>query len=440
MTINLIFCKDKGDSNIGYVYVNFKETKQPNKRVSTKIKISKSDFDDHKNKYNPIFNATPTFEYQKLNDVILEITSNNPFATSKYDFVKFFGEKLHLQENGGSKKSYKTIYNRLKTHYPTLDFNKIDNKFLMAYKNILKTPRILENGTVRKGLSDGTICHTFTVLGSYFTLANEIVPDCKIVFNLSKLGLKKSKKRNLNLLSDDDVNKLLSVPISHKNYEYTTFGLFQLFGNGLRFSDLILLKNGYFIKDGIQIQLPKTKEVVMIPYSTMLLRVLYRFVFKDSQFTEIELSNILQFNLGNNNKIMEILKNDILTKISKSDPNSFFFSFTPIALINYDASNSFNDEEFRLISNSRGCYASKLRIMRGKNHLDLTIPSLSTHSFRYKFVSDCIEMKIPIYEISKSLFHSSISITELYIKKHFGVDDSKNVSNVIDLKYLGNPT
>lgn len=424
--INLIFQKDKGDTDLGFVYVNIRENGKQ-KRISTKIKISKNQFVFHKNKELPKFNDTKLFDYVSFNSKITEIVESynrGDVKEQEMDFITFFESKNKLQLNGGTKATYDVVCRKLKSYYPTLSFGVIDDNFLRVYKEQLLAEK----------LTVGYVAHNLVIIGMTISKANKEL-GTKIVYDISELGLSKNKKRKEHVLSDDDISKLMEFDVKEKNIEYVTFGLMQLFGNGCRFSDLILLKFKHFKKDGIKIQQPKNKGHLKIPYSVMIIRVMYGYLFRDTPFTKTELSNIISFGLANNQDHINLLLKNIMEHVSRQPRNDFFFSFSPNDLKDYDASRSFNVEENKALHRIRGSYNSKLNYIAKR--LKFSIPRLSSHAFRYKFVSNCLEMKISYYEISKCLNHSTLAVTEAYIVKNFDYHDSKEVANVVDTKYLG---
>ena len=261
----------------------------------------------------------------------------------------------------------------------------------------------------------------------------------KIDFKISKLKLRNNESATHVLLSDADVKTLMEYKynweqpnrINKRRFEYISFGLCQLFGMGARFSDMLLLRYSNFTPDCIQIQIPKTKKFRQIPYSIMLLTTMYKYIHKESRFTLRELESIDGY--LNEAEKLKWLKDAVLDYVGQFRPEAFFFSFVPKELWYYDAAEPFNDEEHAAFARIRTLYNTNLRVYSKEQEFGFT---LSSHAFRYKFVANCREMKIGIYDISKMLGHSRIATTENYIKKHFGFDDSLEIMNVVDRKYF----
>lgn len=212
----------------------------------------------------------------------------------------------------------------------------------------------------------------------------------------------------------------------------------QLFGSGARFSDLLFLKFKHFQKDGIQIETPKTGVTIKFHIPLCFYELYISLFIEATLLQKTEFENLAKFNITSNTNahgvILDFLRKDILNYVSNHQKEDFFFSFVPIELKNFDPSWSFVGDEFKIFARCRNKYNRGL----AKIALDwqkVGYP-LSSHAFRYKFVSNCLEQKVSIYEISKCLNHSSIAITENYIKKNFTIYDNTEVSNLVDQKYL----
>ncbi|MDA6068939.1 site-specific integrase [Flavobacterium sp. AC] len=434
VTENIIFQKDKGDTDLGYVYVNFKERGQSSKRVSTKIKINRKYFDDFKNDELPTFNPTKEFDYQSLNQKIVEIITGNSLPKSATDdYIVYFKTWMDTLLHGGTRTTYRTVYNRLVKDFPDgLKFAEMNSNWFFSYTKNLRTKHNLSQGYTRFTMA--TIIHACQVANDDDNLNID-----KIHFKISKLKLKNNENATHILLNDADVNQLLEYKyntehpnrINKRRFEYISFGLCQLFGMGARFSDMLLLRHGNFTKECIYIQLPKTKKYKQIPYSIMLLTTMYKYIHRESKFTLLELERI--GNYLNEQEKLKWLRDSILEYVSEYRPEAFFFRFVPKELWEYDSAEPFNDEQFAAFSRARTLYNTNLRQYSIDHDFGF---SLSSHAFRYKFVANCREQKIGIYEISKMLGHSRISTTENYIKKHFGFDDSLEIMNVVDRKYI----
>nr|WP_315240178.1 tyrosine-type recombinase/integrase [uncultured Flavobacterium sp.] len=434
---NVIFCEDKKKGK-GFVYLTFFEKRKDPVRVSTSIKLSKDDYYTNKNDVNHRFNANKSFDYialnNKIDSIVKSYTSLNSVET---DFIIYFKRFLQRQLNGGTKSNYTAIYNRLKKEFPAgLPIARINTEWLRSYKDdILYTKYNLSKSYV-KGIMlvliscCKAITHDVRFEGMY-----------NIKINTSSLNLKTNKTAANNLLCDADVDKLLKYEYNiHKPskrnsayFEYISFGLCQLFTNGSRFSDLLFLRFGDFKKEGILIQLPKTEDFKRIPYSIMLMRTLYKYIYRNNVMTMTELNNIDRIGFKNNEQMLQWFVKDILHYVNEQHPDDFFFSFVPDDLYYYESFRAFTDDEFKIFATTRGKYNGYLR--RIAKHLDFDYP-LTSHAFRYKFVANCRERKRDIYDISKMLCHSSVKITENYIRKHFEVDRSFENINDADFKYL----
>lgn len=433
-TENLIFDKGASKSDLGFVYVNFKEKGKPSQRKSIKMKISSKLFYSNKNEELPIFNPTKEFDYKIYNQAIAKVIHDwyKP-EPRESDFISYFKTWMDTLMHGGTRTTYRTVYNRLVKDFPDgLKFEELNSNWFHAYAKTLRKRHDLSQGYTKFTMA--TIIHACEVANDDDSLDIE-----KIHFKISKLKLANNENATYVLLNDKDVRTLIDYKydlenpnrINKRRFEYISFGLCQLFGMGARFSDMLLLRYGNFTNECIQIQLPKTKKYKQIPYSIMLLTTMYKYIHRESALTIKELENIDSY--LNEEQKLKWLKDSVLDYVREYRPEAFFFSFVPKQLRDYNPAEPFNDEEFAAFSRARTLYNTNLRVYSLNQEFGF---SLSSHAFRYKFVANCREQNIGIYDISKMLGHSRISTTENYIKKHFGFDDSLDIMNVVDRKYI----
>jgi integrase len=395
------------------------------------MKISRGQFDKHINKEYPQFNPTKDFDYVTLNKKISDIIHlNNLGASSPTNFITYFKDKVNQCRNGATKKTYMIAVNKMESYYPDgLEFANVNNNVLLNIKHQL----------YQEGHSDGYVAANIGIIVNYINLANDDW-NVGIVINVKKLKLKKNTKRRDNLLTDDDVDKLLDYEydiannniVNERYFQYISFGLIQLF-SGSRFSDICFMKNGDFKKDGIEIQLIKTKQYKKIPYSIMLIKTIYKYVFKDEDFTKLRLTRLDTLQFYDDERFLGPLRDDIILKLKDKPKTDFFFEWVPDSLKNYDISKPFNDEQARLYGNLRSKYNHYLKVFSRQKSFDSPI---SSHSFRYKFVSNMLEQNVSVYKISKMLNHSSLLTTETYIKNHFDLSDTIEDHNISDAKYV----
>ena len=423
ISTNVIFNKDKNNEK-GFVYVNFSRKKTTPIRKSTEIKITRDQFDAFYVSGTNRFRKNKSFDYKTLNDKIAELEQLNPFdkiIEEENDFIVFFENELENIFSGGTKTTYNTALNNFKLFKTNLKFEEINTNLLVEYKNFL----------LKKGLSPGYIRNQLIIINIFIEKANDI-RNTEIFINKKKIVLKKNSKRK-DLLSDQDIKKLMNYNKDLYSDDIT-FGLFQYFSHGLRFIDTLLIRNNDFKDKHIEIFLPKTNTHLKVDYSSNLIMVLYKYLFKESYFSNTEMENLINLNIANTDFANELYLKEIFSKIKKRKKNDFFFD-VPESLKSYDKNNFITQDQFKTIGNIRGNYNRKLAAFAKKE--ELSVSSLSSHSFRYKYVSDCLDVKIPYYEISKSLGHTSIDTTEKYIIRNFTTQDNSSISNEIDAKYLG---
>ena len=63
-----------------------------------------------------------------------------------------------------------------------------------------------------------------------------------------------------------------------------------------------------------------------------------------------------------------------------------------------------------------------------KTDLKLDIDNISSHTFRHSFTNFMIEEGLGVYEISQSLSHSGVVITQKYLTKNFDLKKIKDLN------------
>lgn len=190
--------RQTGDS--GFVFVNFKERGKPGRRVSTKIKITRAQFDKYRNSDLPMFNHTSDkkFDSYALNKKIQEITSGTGEVKKKDDFIVFFENNLLELDSGATYEVYSNTLANLKKYYTEIPFTTINDSFMLDFKSKL----------IKENLSDGQVKYNIDNFKNYINRAVEDL-DIPISINIAKLKLKKSHRGKDNLLDDADVVKMI---------------------------------------------------------------------------------------------------------------------------------------------------------------------------------------------------------------------------------------
>lgn len=432
MKTNVIFNKERKQiiegEVIGTIYVYFSHKGQ-SKPVTTSLKIIRIHFDKYFNKEFQRFIKTTVIDYKALNVAIeTVIKTKNPFTiTSSAGYVSFFRSELNYIRNQNTKTTYTYIINSftdfLKNHdLVEIPFNRLTFELFRDYKKHLEDQEI----------SQGSIRYYFIVHKSMMNKAND-ADLSTINLSLKKFKLSRNVKKST-ILQDEDIQTLRNVPKTHHLYNYIQFALLQLFANGLRFSDCLLIKLSDFKPNYLQIQQQKTKQILQIPYSVMFVDTLYKILdySYSPKFTYNPLVN--QMILDGNVEFVTAPKRDaIISHIRAQKEDKFLFSFVDPILMSYVKSTNMTPAQNDRYILHRVNYNNHLGKLR--KSLKLSVDTFTSHSMRYAYTRIALELKVDIYTISRSLGHSNIGITENYIRSNFQADNMKEVGDMFANKF-----
>lgn len=433
ITYNLIF--KPTSNNLGFVYVNYSLPKHKPVRISTQIKISDKDFKKYYSK-DPL-GFKDKFDNKDLKDKVKELLLINPFIQAKpttkpliKDFLEFFKEN-NDRKHGNTKDNYDKILKKLKQYYPSLPFDEINNKKITEIKNRLS-----------KEMTPTSVNHYLKVIRTTINAANDD-EICNIYLNKKLFKVTEVVIRK-DLLTDNDIDKLLNYPVYDKFAYEALYASLQYTLNGARFSDILFLKIKDFKKDKLEFRNLKTKKLVNKTYSISFLKILHKYLYRNDVYRNDNIDytlndtlndNIDHLGLNNDEVYKDILLKEIFYKFKKEYGKDDFLFSLPETLLNYKIENNFTDIELKEYHKAHATYNYRLRCL--KNLLNFDTEQFSSHSLRYKFVAWCLEMDVSIYDIKEALNHSSVTVTEKYIAKNFTIKTDKNISKKIDEHRLG---
>lgn len=432
MTYNLRFDKlkkQKSDTDIeGFVLVTFSQN-SITKVVSTKRIITRVQYDKYFNKDFKRFTPTKVIDSKAINQTIEEILKyQNPFKkVTVIGFVAYFQKQLKYVTNPNTNTSYQYVIDSFKAFLGTknkedISFSEMNIELFREYKFYLDTdPKI----------SFGTIKYYFIVLKSFINKANDD-ELCNINLPLKKFNLTSNPKRPI-VLNDNDIDLLMSFDVTNPLYKYVQFSLLQLFGNGLRFSDCLLIKLSDFKANYLEVKTMKVKIILQIPYTPTFIDAICRILNKDYV-------PVLTYNRAVNNSIKDYnhqFINDakrvfILDYIDRQT-DRFLFDFLDPVLMDIDKTRAMTPAQHHNFLKTRmfvNCQLNKVRRL-----LKLSVSTYTTHSMRYAYTRISLQNNIPIHLLSKSLGHSTIGITERYIRETFNVDDYSVIGNMMANKF-----
>jgi integrase len=248
-SIKVVFIKQKPSDVNGYVFIRTIEGKTQKKK-SLNINILKKDWEAYFNPNTQRFREDKRFplstEYntriEKTLKQLQEVKNDiSLISDDKRSFLQYWEFCLSNTKNHGTIIKHKGIIAKLKKFLLTkrmsdLCFSEITPMFLKELKHYLETSKD------PKSLSKNSVIHYLKVIKSIINKANkdDYYTYIKNPFNTITF---KREKLFKGILKEDDLNILIKTKIEDEELNNTRdIFLFQLFSNGMRVSDVLLLK------------------------------------------------------------------------------------------------------------------------------------------------------------------------------------------------------
>jgi integrase len=417
---------------VGIMYFGYGKKKQR----SLSFKMLQSDFDTNFIKPLNQFMPSPNYDYTVINQLINDTINIDVFTIQPLDtptatttLLKYFDTKYDLVTNQNTKANYKTVRKHLSSYLIGLGVKDIELldvniDFLVGLKNYLRS-----NG--REGSS---VLRYFTILIAVLSSAFE---DGLHTTNLYKVKkkLKISKiKYTKSLLTIPDIKKLLDCDNTYINYKYVNIALLQLFGNGMRQSDVFLLRFSSFHENSLVYISQKTKKILEVPYSDEVVDILFNlFSLIIPSYTPVPSISNFQERQKKDLKL-QTLKHHI----GLQEKNDLIFQelFKNNSLYDYDVRRDMTEKQFRTINYLTQQYNKKLKEI--KTNLTLEISNITSHTFRHSYTNLMLDSGMDVYDISNSLGHSNVSVTQSYIKSDFPLkrqyDNATRITKLLNKK------
>jgi integrase len=444
-TSKIILKKVKPNDKTGILQVQYFNGKGVKKQVSLSLKISEENYKKFYDDEFKQFRKNNSFDYKLFNSKILsklDTLETEPTRINTINIISFLKERELRINNLNTRSGLTTLIKHLLSFLNSkgledINVNEIDLNFLLDFKIHL----------LNRDITGSTILYYFIILKgelNYLNSENRYSVNLKYLFK--KLNIKKISKHK-NTLSDDDINKLITITKEYKYFNYIQVGLLQLFGLGLRQSDVFLIKYEDFKNQGLVISTKKNKKQITIPYDNKNLLVVLSNIFNIEISKQPSYEESMKGRTGRNfvetsteiPKFIEVFKKHHLLRIKKNilihirtkpEKELIFNNLINIPELNTYSKN-IEMNEVQLKKWKSFCVKYNYRLKMIQKDLKLDIDNLSSHTFRYTFTKLMMEGGIGIHEISQVLSHSSISITENYINRNFDVKKIKEMNDKI---------
>jgi integrase len=360
---------------------------------------------------------------RKDKDFLLKI---EPFLFQ--GFIVFFEQYVDLLKIQGKYNTYRK-YDVIKRNLTDfVDSNPlhtvIDRTFLNNFEKHL----------IKKGLEVNGVHSYFKVFRNILNKCSNDNPAGYPPQNNPFLNYKlKLEKINKQKMSVEQLNKFTTIDLkeNRKLEEIRLYFMFSFFSGGMRISDLMTLRWGNLKGGRITYLIQKTKKRISLPILNAQLEILKYFIdeLKMIRFTDRDSKNsgetplfdmtkiynkgipkLPQFKSTDTRKIINNehkLMFELVEFISTKFPNDYVFPILDRKKINSEL------DVLKQIQSKSVIINRGLKEISKKS--DIGIP-LSFHIARHTFSDLMRRSGKSIYDISKILGHSDISITETYLK------------------------
>jgi len=421
--------------------------------VNTNFSILKSQWDSKKRRIKESKNHPENININKELDR-LEYLYKGETDLIKFDEVKQFDfcllikkfeihiKKLQAQEKYGTYRKFILVKNYLNKFYESNKYqNNINKDFLTNFEIWLyDNTKVRQNG-----------------IHSYFKTFRNIVNKCinedpinfpaeKNPFNYFKVSIKEEEKPKLNI---SQLNKIINLDLSKNKRlnDIKDYFLFSFYSSGMRISDICCLKWGNLKEGRLIYKMRKTGKNISLPLNKNQLIILLNQLNKnDINALTKEITNLKKeenkiFKIENFSKSFNKNSYSISPiKTKESKLNDLNIDSKVLDLIELMSIKNPNEYVFNILDSkkiksktdllkqisSKSCMINK-ELKKISSLADIGL-EISFHISRHTFSDLMRKSGKSIYDISKVLGHSDISITEKYLKSldYDSTDNSVN--------------
>lgn len=472
--------KSKGDV-FGYLFILYSDGNKRQKK-SLNRRMKEDEF-EYYNKEFKAFSRNKKFDVTDLNIQISNLINIDVFKEQREkkievevetSYLNYFKTIMEKVEKPSTKTSYINSYNKLNQYL--LSKNKTDLLFSELTKEFIK-PYLtyLRN----RSLTDSTIK---TYLSSMKAVMNDAIDNDKYYYTKNpfrKLELKVDVKPK-RLVTREDISKLRHITKEDELFIYSRMFLLSLYTQGMRISDLVLLKVGNFTKDHCEYMMLKNKKSMKIDIdrniNKMLIDILqlpeyytqYKAtkiipIYSNQSYSYNELFEIIRkryINLPDESKLISyknfdnvdkndkelksnidrlenisnqidvFIKKKIYDDLKQLPKDQYLFqSVIKSDIFNgYNKLNTFTTEQYNKMKSINAFYYTSLKKICKK--FDLSVDALSSHNARHTFVNRIITLDgINLQDVRSTLGHSELSVTSSYISVGFEFKKGKIISD-----------
>lgn len=406
------------------IYLRITQNRQ-HKKVKTSIKVRKKNDFNKKAKYgswirtsepsHEAWNKTLKDEIKKAEDFWRELKESGSVSKEKIigkiktgevslsfiDFSKEYADRTYQAGNYNTYKKYITFLNKLIDFLngKDLQFNEITTDLLEKFKLYLHSIPNLRNKDL--GLHQNTISKQFDQFASLY---NKGIKERSIIAKSDPFkGFEcKTVRTSKEKLTSDEIGRIKNIDLEGGSliWHCRNFFLFSYYCAGMRAGDLIQLRENNIIDGRLEYKMDKTtirRSIKLLPEAIEIL------------------SHYMDIQKPTNEYIFPLLKKD--APYAKADTEEKREQLpADVKKILMQQINSKNV----LINKYLGKIAKLAEINK----------KLTFHISRHSFANIARQKDANVFDISKALGHSSISITETYLQ-NFDTKSQDNTMNAV---------
>ena len=495
-SVSIVYSKRSSEKDFGYLNLRIIENRKT-RRKSLKIKLTDTQFKNYFNENTQRFRKNSNFqEGEKYNARIEKALSEYEVKESEENddisFLKYFKRKINLTSNHGTKIKKQVVLNKL------LKYLKYTGKDDLMFNDI--TPTYAENlfyyfknKKDPKKLSKNVAIHYIKIIKSIINKAHKERVFVHKYDPFSSLDLKKGPT-SPKYLKVEDLVRLTDSEVEEQYIDRArNLFLFQVFANGMRISDALMLRFSNFDNGRLKYKMQKTGTELEFPLNVYLCVLLSKFhpdlhkyddskenekialsfnekksymnihelnqeidrfyffniskkpesnkllkeVFDEDSESEGKLLHYYGYDLDKNSKNFEYLKylierkQKLNQKIDEHYLENFLKSLDVYELdkrnefiFPFLEQNLFNDNKVELTEIQYKHLKNKTivinRQLKELQELVNIKSNITTHVARHTFANLILSSgEANMFEISKLFGHSSLQITEIYLRQNF---------------------
>lgn len=336
-------------------------------------------------------------------DVVKKKTVSKDISGDFICYAEKFAERKH-QVNVQTGRRYDAIVSKLKKYTGgKLSFNELTVSWLNEYSDWLASERKNKKNTIHSN---------FRAIRAilYSAIKEDLFPQERNPFFKLKLKQPKVSKTKL---SATEIKQFAKQETKSKFQELAKdLFLFSFFMQGMRFRDVAMLRNHEVLGNRVNYEMNKTGNTQNIMLHPMALDVIEKYRRDDSipynfVFPLIDVDKVLRnlLPVGKNLTVADLTFNEAPTgqqqKIQKELDREI------------SSKNAYVNKEIKKVAKSAGI---------SKN--------ISFHVARHSYADIGRSKKADLHELSKSLGHSSLKVTENYLSS-LGNDATNEAANII---------